>query len=104
SGRASQEDPGAGWNPTGASDSERRDIKIDLAHTHSVDIPNYTGDSGGASADHTHSVALSGNTGANSVNHTHSVTLSGNTGNTGSGTAFDNRPSYYSLIYIRRCL
>ena len=33
--------------------------------------------------------------------HTHTVNLNGkSTNNTGDGTAFDNRPSYYALIYI----
>ena len=41
-------------------------------------------------------------TGNNSGNLDHSHTLPANTGNTGSGTAFENRPPYYALCYIMK--
>jgi hypothetical protein len=56
-------------------------------HTHSVDIPNFTGNSGAISA-----------------NHTHSVTLSGSTGNnTTTAAKLSIEPQSYALIFIRRC-
>jgi microcystin-dependent protein len=66
------------------------------AHTHTV--------SGDISSGGAHDHILSG-TAAEGGSHTHTVnsssaTISGSVGNTGSGTAFDNRPSYYALIYI----
>jgi microcystin-dependent protein len=48
--------------------------------------------------DHAHNVQ--GNTAGTSSNHTH--TVSGTTGATGSGTAVENRPSFYSLAYIMK--
>lgn len=42
-----------------------------------------------------------------SANHTHTITVnsvSGDTGDTGSGNSFDSRPSFYSMIYIRKCI
>ncbi|GBR77301.1 phage tail fiber protein, partial [Candidatus Termititenax persephonae] len=62
------------------------------------------------SGEGTHSHTFSGTSvtsGGVSANHTHSVTLSGNTGNAGSATptalSVDTVPSYYSMIYIRKC-
>lgn len=60
------------------------------AHTHSIDVPYFAGNSGGASANHTHS--LNSHTHSLSA-HTHSLqnhTHSGTTNNTGSGTAVDH--------------
>ncbi len=42
---------------------------------------------------HTHTV------GDNSSGHTHTITIDP----TGSGAVIDNRPSYYTVIYIRKC-
>jgi microcystin-dependent protein len=70
-------------------------INIDATHTHTV-----TGSTAENSGTHDHAVAVS-ITGEGT--HTHSIsggTISGSVGNTGSSTAFDNRPSYYTLIYI----
>lgn len=53
-------------------------------HTHSIDLPNYTGTSGAASTS---------NTGAASNSTTSS---------TGSGTAFDIRPQYFNVVYVMR--
>ena len=86
------------------------------SHTHSVTDPGHThtttgqsyGDSGdGVVATGSYDAAFSninsattgisiGSAGA----HTHSV--SGTVGNTGSGTAIDNRPAYYSLAFIMK--
>jgi hypothetical protein len=88
SGRASQTIMTAAWNATGESDSDARSIKIDLAHTHSVDLPNYTGNSGNVSADHTHSIDLTDKSTGN---------------NTTTASALNIEPQSYALIYIRRC-
>lgn len=48
------------------------------AHSHSVNLPNFTGTSGGSSA--------------------------ASTGNTGSATAFDIRPKYFNVVYVMRVL
>ena len=56
------------------------------------------------SGSHTHSV--SGGTSSNSVGHTHQISVpsyTGNSGATGAGTEIDNRPAFYSLIFIRKC-
>ncbi|MDR1323519.1 MAG: hypothetical protein LBK68_03680 [Candidatus Margulisbacteria bacterium] len=63
-----------------------------VGHNHTL-----SGDTGSESS-HMHS--YSGTTGSDG-SHKHDV--SGSVDNTGSGTAFDNRPSYYALIYIRKC-
>lgn len=47
-------------------------------HRHDINVPNYTGTSGGSSA--------------------------ASTGNTGSGTAFDIRPKYFNVVYVMRVL
>ena len=47
----------------------------------------------------TKSGTASGTTGNQSASHTHTIT----TDNTGSSTAFDNRPAYYTVIFIRKC-
>jgi hypothetical protein len=91
SGRASSKNPRSAWNPTGDSGSDCRDIYIDLAHTHSVDLPNFTGNSGGVSADHTHNVTLSGSTGD-----------AGSTADIPTAIIIDTVPAYYALIYIKK--
>lgn len=48
------------------------------AHSHTVDLPNFTGTSGDSSA--------------------------ASTGNTGSATAFDIRPKYFNVVYVMRVL
>jgi microcystin-dependent protein len=79
------------------------------SHTHSVDLDNYTGNSGGQSASHTHSVNLpnfSGTSGSQSA-HTHDVSgttgassgstaasSAANTGSIGSGDALPTMPPY----------
>lgn len=60
------------------------------------------GTSGGGS--HAHSV--SGGTGGNSLRHIHLINVpayTGNSGSTGAGAEIDNRPAFYSLIFIRKC-
>lgn len=57
------------------------------SHTHTTTIPAKT--SGNQSADHVHSM----------LSHTHTISIPAQ----GSGTAFDNRPAYYSMIFIRKC-
>lgn len=61
------------------------------AHTHSVDLPNYTGSSGGSSADNTGGTALT--TGGPSNNETTS---------TGSGTALNVRNSSHYYAFWKR--
>jgi hypothetical protein len=63
-----------------------------VGHTHTI-----SGDTGGESS-HIHSYS-----GATAGDGSHSHNISGDVGDTGSGAAFDNRPSYYALIYIRKC-
>lgn len=53
---------------------------------------------------HTHSV--SGSTGNNTIGHTHPINVppyAGNSGATGAGAEIDNRPAFYSLIFVRKC-
>ena len=53
---------------------------------------------------HTHTVR--GRTGANASSHRHDVNVpayTGNSGSTGTGAEIDNRPAFYSLIFIRKC-
>ena len=61
------------------------------AHTHTV--------SGTAASNGNHTHTISGTTAAGSA-HTH--TLSGSTGATGSGTAFDNRPAYATIVICKK--
>lgn len=62
---------------------------------------NTGGPSTGSSASITGSVtSLSGNTGGNQTTNT--LGNSGNTANAGSGTAFNNRPSYLNVVYVMR--
>ncbi|MDR2428990.1 MAG: hypothetical protein LBD62_04215, partial [Candidatus Margulisbacteria bacterium] len=74
----------SGWNYTGDYDLDC-DITIDFAHTHSIDVPSYTGNSGGISADHTHDVTLSGSTGDNTT----------------TAATLNIEPQSYALIFIR---
>ncbi|MDR1997052.1 MAG: hypothetical protein LBQ83_01835 [Candidatus Margulisbacteria bacterium] len=60
-------------------------------HAHSVDMPNFTGSSGGVSAGHTHNVTLSGSTGN-----------AGSTADTPTAITVNTVPAYYALIYIKR--
>ena len=68
------------------------------AHTHTTDIPNYTGDSA--------STTPSGSAGNASATHTHStnITALGSTQSTstGSGSAYDSRPKYISAKFCIR--
>jgi hypothetical protein len=64
-----------------------------------------TGITGTNSSGHTHTFTGSSATTFNSTDtgHTHSFTLSGGTiSNTGSGSAFDVTPAYYTMIYIKK--
>jgi hypothetical protein len=67
----------------------------ELAHTHTFDVPAYTGSSGGQSATHNHTVAITHTHGASAV-----------TGSVGSGdddpTNTDNRPKYLNMLYIMK--
>jgi hypothetical protein len=90
-GRASFIDIRSGWNSIGDSDKYCGDLRIDFAHTHSVDLPNFTGNSGGVSAGHTHNVTLSGSTGD-----------AGSTADTPTAITVNTVPAYYTLIYIKR--
>jgi len=54
-------------------------------HYHSINVPAKT--SNNQNVSHTHSMQ----------SHTHTISSQG------SGTAFDNRPAYYSMVFIRKC-
>ncbi|MDR1324110.1 MAG: hypothetical protein LBK68_06725 [Candidatus Margulisbacteria bacterium] len=53
-----------------------------------------------ADADATHGHSITGNT-ASSTEHSHEIS-GGTISNTGSGTAFDVTPAYYTMIYIKK--
>ena len=77
-----------------------------LTHNHSYVGHTYPGsgpeqNQSGGPEDRT-SFNVNKTTGNNSGNLDHSHTLPANTGNTGSGTAFENRPPYYALAYIMK--
>lgn len=78
-------------------------------HTHSIDVPNYTGNSGNDSNDHTHSVDLPNFTGTSgSTSHTHTAgTFSGRIGLVTGGvdgnasmTSGSNNPPYVVVNHI----
>ncbi|MDR1452608.1 MAG: hypothetical protein LBJ25_01335 [Candidatus Margulisbacteria bacterium] len=79
-----------------------RGIKFSMTPSGTIDSVGHkhtlAGDTAGEGS-HTH--YYSGTTGGDGA-HTHNIS-GGSVGDTGSGTAFDNRPSYYTLIYIRKC-
>ena len=59
------------------------------AHTHTVNLDNYTGNSGNQNSNHTHSVDLpnfTGNSGSGGASHTHTVNLPNYTGNSGAAS------------------
>lgn len=63
-----------------------------------------TNSTGGRSTAHGHSFSTT--SGTVSAWHTHDTTVSfntKNTGSTGSGNSIDNRPAFYSMIFIRKC-
>jgi len=78
-----------------------------LTHNHGYQSANHPTGSGpeqnqsGGPEDRT-TFNVNKTTGNNSGNLDHSHTLPANTGNTGSGTAFENRPPYYALAYIMK--
>ena len=80
-----------------------------LTHTHSYSSANHPTSSGpeqnqsGGPEDRT-TFNVSKTTGNNSGNLDHNHSLPANTGNTGSGTAFDNKPPYIALAYIIRTI
>jgi hypothetical protein len=83
----------------GSPNMPARTISIDATHSH-----GFSGSTPPNDGTHGHDVAVNIPEGGS---HTHNIsggTISGGTiGDTGSGTAFDNRPSYYALIYTRKC-
>ena len=103
----------------GGTDENSYSIDIEVyADGSSVTGPGYTEStnlgtktSGSNSASHTHSInvpAFTGNSGnASSYSHTHSINVPAFTGNSGNGdfanNSFDNRPAYYSMLFIRNC-
>ncbi|MDR1997820.1 MAG: hypothetical protein LBQ83_05815 [Candidatus Margulisbacteria bacterium] len=84
---------GAGLSVT----SSATGITIDSGGAH-----GHTFSSGSAASAGGHDHTFSSGSAAGVAAHTHTVS-GGTIGNTGSGSAFDNRPSYYTLIYIRKC-
>lgn len=83
-----------GNNSAGHTHTTSGSIAAEAAHTHSVDLPSFSGTSGAASAtSHTHAVDIGAYTGASGAEaaHTHAVNLpsfSGSSGSAGSGTSF----------------
>ena len=79
----------------------------DLSHTHTHTKATHPSGSGpeqnqsGGPEDRTN-FGDTGTTGGASVSMDHNHSLPANTGNTGSSTAFENRPPYYALAYIMK--
>ena len=70
---------------------------------HNRNLDNHA-EGSSSSGSHTHSV--SGSTSNNTIGHTHQINVpayTGNSGATGAGGSIDNRPAFYSLIFIRKC-
>lgn len=74
----------------------------------SSNLTNSSSNTGGGGS---HSHTVNGNTGTDNHSHnysgntgsdSHSHSISGNTSNAGSGSAHENRPSYYALAYIMK--
>lgn len=83
---------GAGAVRWTACPGTARNTTSDGAHTHSVNIGSFT--SGGSSA---------ASTGNQSASHTHTTDIGSFTsGATGSGTAFDNRPAYATIVICKK--
>ncbi len=54
-----------------------------------------------------HSHTWSGSSGGRSAGHTHAINVpnyAGNSGGTGGGQTIDNRPAFYSMVFIRKCV
>ena len=74
-------------------------------HNMTTGMRDHFGDVVGANGNHTHHT--SGWTGWISASHNHDVDIpafTGNSGATGLGAAVDNRPAFYSMIFIRKCV
>lgn len=74
-------------------------------HSMTIGMRGFFGDIVSADGNHTHST--SGWTGLISASHNHAVSIpafTGNSGATGLGAAVDNRPAFYSMIFIRKCV
>jgi microcystin-dependent protein len=119
----------AGSGSTGGTNSLTLTEANLPSHTHTMNHTHgsFSGTVGSQSASHIHSMkfttssggghyalesasAVSTTTataGTQSASHTHTVSVNvteytGSTGSIGSGTAIDNKPAYYSMIYIKR--
>jgi hypothetical protein len=103
---------GAEYNGSHATGSTVTGISIAETtgtHEHGATVSGSTANDGAA---HTHSI--SGSTASDSTAHEHTINGStestghsheisgGAIGNTGSGTAFDVTPAYYTMIYIKK--
>ena len=74
-------------------------------HSMTTGMRGFFGDIVGADGNHTHHT--SGWTGWISASHNHDVDIpafTGNSGSTGMGAAVDNRPAFYAMIFIRKCV
>lgn len=83
--------------PDGANNGSSR-----LFSTH-LGPHGYSHNTSGTGA-HTHSLNLT--SGTESSGHRHDVSVpayTGNSGATGTGAEIDNRPAFYSLIFVRKC-
>lgn len=87
-------------------------MTVSPTHTHSFDMPNYSGNSSTIS-NHTHTTNIpnySGNSGS-STSHTHAIDVpnfTGNsgapsnnkTGSTGAGNDFSNLPPFIGVVFL----
>jgi hypothetical protein len=100
------------WNNNISISSEKTDISIadtTGSHSHTVSISGSTATDGAAhehgisgaiaDTDATHGHSINGSTA--STGHSHEIS-GGTIGNTGSGTAFNVEPAYYTMIYIKK--
>ncbi len=79
------------------------------AHSHQVDVPNYSGTSGASSStSHTHTVDLPNYTGTSgnsaSASHTHVIDLPSITVTSSSVGSGNNIPPYFKLAFIKRII
>jgi microcystin-dependent protein len=113
-------------NSTGGTDNQTLTVANMPSHTHSASGLNVSITGSGT---HTHTIyysnlssggspvgnmlrhentgvgadgSTSTNNGSSDGGHSHSVSISGATGSAGTGSSFDNRPSYYVLAFIMR--
>jgi microcystin-dependent protein len=101
SGVLSTSHSGASDGNSGDTRGTRGTLSLSASHNETGDHTHtFSGSTSSEGGAHSHDVNVNIPEGGS---HTHTIsggTISGSVGNTGSGTAFDNRPSYYALIYV----